>query len=162
MSIHVIDYSSARELVLFMKNKKILLVTSFIILLVVYILNNPFDTKGVIRATIESTVSSSQGQTIIVSSNAIGSREDMAIHGNIVRFIDKSDIREMAELQGSVLYHEFTEFRFVLIGYKVAIDHLTMYPANSTQTCHSCYGDLGIVSYRNNKWSYEETGGWVS
>jgi len=153
---------SARALVLFMKNIKILLVSSFIILLVVYILNNPFDTEGVIRATIGSTVSSSQGQTIIVSSNVIGSRKDMAIHGNIVRFIDKSDIREMAELQISVLYHEFTEFRFVLIGYKVAIDHLTMYPANSTQICYSCNGDFGLVSFKNNEWSYRSIGGWLS
>ena len=86
----------------------------------------------------------------------------MFIHGSVVQFLDESEIREMAELQGSVLYHEFKKFDFEIFGYSVAIDHLTMYPSNSTQICYSCYGDLGIVSYRNNKWSYEETGGWVS
>ena len=149
--------------VVFMKNKnKVILVAFFAILGLYILLNNPFDADGAIRATIEATVTPSQGQPIIVSSRVIGPREDIVINGSIVRFLNLTNIKKLAEVEGPIFYHEFSEFRFVIFGYKVTIDHLIWHPPNPTKRYSSCYGDFGIVSYRNNEWVFEYTGGWIS
>jgi len=146
-----------------MKNKKKVILVAFFAILGLYILlNNPFDADGAIRATIEATVTPSQGQPIIVSSRVIGPREDIVINGSIVRFLNLTNIKKLAEVEGPIFYHEFSEFRFVIFGYKVTIDHLIWYPPNPTKRYSSCYGDYGIVSYKNKEWKYESRGHWLS
>ena len=142
-------------------NKNKIALAFALILVMACLWNNPFDKMGVIQTTINSTVSVNNVKTIFVATDNVGSYSNMVIRNVAVSFLDKSDIQIIANNQGPVNYHEFKEIVFVLIGFRVSIDHITMYPTNSTQTCYSCYGDTGIVNYRNGKWGFHLTGGWI-
>ena len=142
-------------------NKKHIVLIFALILVIFSLLNNPLDKMGVIQTTINSTISNNV-QTIIIATDNVGSYSNMKIRNGAVSFLDKTDIQKIADKQGPATYHEFKELAFVLIGFRVSLDHKIMYPTNSTQTCHSCYGDIGIANYRNGKWKFHLTGGWVS
>jgi hypothetical protein len=142
-------------------NKKLILVF-FLIILVLALWNNPFDREGVLQATIISTLPLEENQTIIISTKNIGSYSNMSIGTVSVFFLEKTEIQKMANNQGPIQYHEFNEFMFILIGYRVSVDHMIMYPSNASQICYSCYGETGIVRYKQGKWVFHLTAGWVS
>lgn len=141
-------------------NKNLILVV-FLIVLGLALWNNPFDREEALQATIISTVELEENQTIIISTKNIGSYSNMFIGNVSVLFLEKTAIQKIANNQGPTRYHEFNEFMFILIGYRVSIDHVIMYPLNATQICYSCYGETGIVRYSQGKWIFHRTGGWI-
>ena len=119
------------------------------------------DIEGVILTTIKSTVTNHDSR-IIVSTKYIGPYQNMSTNNASIVFIEKSEIQEIADREGPTNYHEFKEIKYAWFGYKVAIDHMIMYPSDSPRVCYSCYGDLGFLRYRDGEWVYENRGGWIS